>query len=1118
MPPPPSSNRNPPPSSSSSRPGDVPAGIRIAGAASRAASASALAGPTPSPRDTPGKESNKPPVKLDREPHTAYGHRLPPKTAPAPAQGEVGKKPVVLRNSSSVKDTVRAGNQRPQAPQHRSSSGTSTCSAQPPAPAPATATAVGDDDEEEEGAIDDNSSAQPAQQAGGASGFGSGFNPPPPKTPLHPSQTPSAASNDRHRRRDQHQSYQPRSASPPKSQPPPAPSSSAAASYYPRSPSPPRSSRDSYPAQDSRYSRDDHRAGGGVNGNLPSRTNHPRDHERSRRRDRAEDGWDAESNRGWSSSDWRSGDRDRGWDRSDPRSDRERQWHRDHRDRHSYNRNGWEREASPPSTTTRPEQRYAGWSPTPPHTKSSTSHQSTADPAAPHSNGNADQRPPSRMGRTEPLPPLIAEQGGGGVKRPRSPSGARGNSPPAGLLKRKPNFSAIVPPTLLSPGKEMEKPIEDKDNVAPGAPLPHPPAASSTIQSPVLPLRMGSELAGTTSTLSTTAVQSADSNYQLMCEALDDVDCPSVRLSCLPRKPSSTSTSSDEKIMSGRERRKNRPAPTPLNQRKFIGCSSLDDYEISIKLGQGTFGEVLKGRQILAGTQVALKKVTIHDAKDGLPITALREIKLLKKLKHPSIVPVIDMAYRPSGERGKLGDVYMVEPYMDHDLNGMLENPSIRLEHSQIKLYMKQLLEGTLYLHKNRILHRDMKAANLLINNSGQLQIADFGLARPYRDPGKSWTGKGWQGGMQKYTNMVVTRWYRPPELLAGEKKYGPPIDMWGIGCILAEMIMGKPLFKGTSEINQLQLIAELCGSPNEYSFPGWRSLPGVKDADPTGRPDPHPEVKGQHDFGEYPRKVKDMFRNVYDAGPGCADLIDKLLVLDPKKRLTAQGALEHEWFWTKPWPADKATLPKYEHSKEIDRVRREWKPAPQPQQQVQQVQQQMPVQMGGARPIQGVGEVGMGMQARPPAFGRAYPNGAGGVGDAWDAQQQQHRPGIGGSAVPYPAPPQGQGRAYPTGPANPSNGACGGLGGAGRHAYPNQPQAGGGGGGGRFAHPNHQHQQARHGYSSHQQHQQQGQGQRMHPRSTLPARPPVPNPGAGAPSGPRGQNNGGGGNPYSSF
>ena len=366
--------------------------------------------------------------------------------------------------------------------------------------------------------------------------------------------------------------------------------------------------------------------------------------------------------------------------------------------------------------------------------------------------------------------------------------------------------------------------------------------------------------------------------------------------------------------------RRARARPAPLAERTFEGCSHVSAYELTVKLGQGTFGEVKKGRQSSTGRDVALKKVTIYDLKDGMPITALREIKLLKVLRHPYIVPVIDIAYRPPTERGKTGDVYMVEPYMDHDLNGLLDNPTIQLPMNQIKLYMRQLLEGTLFMHKNRILHRDMKAANLLIDNNGQLQIADFGLARPFYDPGYAWRPRGWKGGIVNYTDMVVTRWYRPPELLAGQRNYGPPIDMWGIGCILAEMVTGRPIFKGTSEIHQLELIASLCGSPNDENFPGWSTLPGVKNATPSGRPDTNPNVRGRHDFGRFPRIVKQHFTSVVDVGRECADLIDRLLVLDPCKRMTAAEALEHEWFWTKPYPADPASLPKYLPSKEIDR------------------------------------------------------------------------------------------------------------------------------------------------------------------------------------------------------
>lgn len=218
-----------------------------------------------------------------------------------------------------------------------------------------------------------------------------------------------------------------------------------------------------------------------------------------------------------------------------------------------------------------------------------------------------------------------------------------------------------------------------------------------------------------------------------------------------------------------------------------------------------------------------------------------------------------------------------------------------------------------------------MKAANLLINNKGQLQIADFGLARPYHDPGIAWQGNGWKGGSTGYTSMVVTRWYRPPELLAGDRRYGPPIDMWGLGCILAEMISRKPIFKGSSEIEQMDLIAQLCGSPNEETYPGWNSLPGVKNADPNPRTDQEPDPPGKHNFGNYPRKVKSYFTiEAFSVRHELADLLDNLLVLDPCKRFTAKQALEHEWFWQSPFPADPSALPTYQASKELDRQRRD--------------------------------------------------------------------------------------------------------------------------------------------------------------------------------------------------
>ncbi|KAF9581142.1 serine/threonine protein kinase, CMGC, CDC2/CDK sub, partial [Lunasporangiospora selenospora] len=308
--------------------------------------------------------------------------------------------------------------------------------------------------------------------------------------------------------------------------------------------------------------------------------------------------------------------------------------------------------------------------------------------------------------------------------------------------------------------------------------------------------------------------------------------------------------------------------------------------------------EVHKARRKGSGELLALKRILMHNENEGIPITALREIKILRRLRHENVVPLQDIAVHPGSRSGRSrASVYMVFPYMDHDLSGLLNNPKVRLSVPQIKLYMKQLLEGTVYMHGQKILHRDMKAANLLISNNGTLKIADFGLARPFKPEGED------------YTSKVVTRWYRPPELFLGEKKYGPAVDMWGIGCVFGEMLFGRPVLQGNSDQDQLDKIFQLCGSPTEDTMPGWSSLPGL-------------EEKGvvYQVNRTYPRKLKDDFEPY---GTLAADLMDKLLVLDPKKRLSAYAALDHDYLWVEPLPADIGSLPLYDSSHEYDRQRK---------------------------------------------------------------------------------------------------------------------------------------------------------------------------------------------------
>jgi serine/threonine-protein kinase BUR1 len=337
-------------------------------------------------------------------------------------------------------------------------------------------------------------------------------------------------------------------------------------------------------------------------------------------------------------------------------------------------------------------------------------------------------------------------------------------------------------------------------------------------------------------------------------------------------------------------------------QRRFKGCSKIGEYEMLQKLGEGTFGEVHKARHRVTGSVFALKKILMHNEKDGFPITALREIKLLKMLSHDNVLKLEEMAVeRPRAEGRKRAILYMVTPYMDHDLSGLLDNPDVKFQEAQIKCYMLQLFKGLRYLHDNHILHRDMKAANLLINNRGRLQIADFGLARHY-DESVPQRGKGNGEARREYTSLVVTRWYRPPELLLQLRKYTPAIDMWGAGCVFGEMFKRKPILAGQSDLHQAQIIFELVGSPNDQSMPGWHELPGAEPvrAFPTGT-------------GTLAQRFREL-------SPSGLSLIKDLMRLDWRKRINAIDAIDHPYFQEDPKPMREEDIPTFADSHELDR------------------------------------------------------------------------------------------------------------------------------------------------------------------------------------------------------
>eukprot|EP01125_Pyxidicula_operculata_P012913 TRINITY_DN4251_c1_g3_i5.p1 TRINITY_DN4251_c1_g3~~TRINITY_DN4251_c1_g3_i5.p1 ORF type:complete len:521 (+),score=174.19 TRINITY_DN4251_c1_g3_i5:676-2238(+) len=315
-----------------------------------------------------------------------------------------------------------------------------------------------------------------------------------------------------------------------------------------------------------------------------------------------------------------------------------------------------------------------------------------------------------------------------------------------------------------------------------------------------------------------------------------------------------------------------------LLQSGLQNCRSVTVFDKVCRVGDGAYGVVYKAKEKETGKVVALKKVRMEKEKEGFPLTSIREIRILMACKHPNIVGVNEIVVGR-----EIDSIFIVMEYVEHDLKSLLEDMKKPFKVSEVKCILNQLLLGMEYLHENWILHRDIKTSNLLLNNRGILKIADFGLARPYGSP------------LRVYTHVVVTLWYRSPELLLGTKLYTPAIDMWSIGCVFAEIILGKPIFKGKGEIDQLDQIFKTLGSVNESDWPGYSSLPNSKK------------------FNISSKKTASSLRNLIpsnrlsDKG---FDLLRQLLTYNPDKRITASEALRHPYFEEQPIQIDPELMP----------------------------------------------------------------------------------------------------------------------------------------------------------------------------------------------------------------
>ncbi|XP_047977926.1 cyclin-dependent kinase G-2-like isoform X2 [Salvia hispanica] len=356
------------------------------------------------------------------------------------------------------------------------------------------------------------------------------------------------------------------------------------------------------------------------------------------------------------------------------------------------------------------------------------------------------------------------------------------------------------------------------------------------------------------------------------------------------------------------------PAQPPQRINMLQGCRSVDEFERLNKIDEGTYGVVFRAKDKKTGEIVALKKVKMEKEREGFPLTSLREINILLSFDHPSIVDVKEVVVGSN-----LDSIFMVMEYMEHDLKALMETMKQPFSQSEVKCLMLQLLEGVKYLHDNWVLHRDLKTSNLLLNNRGELKICDFGLARQYGSP------------LKPYTHLVVTLWYRAPELLLGAKLYSTAIDMWSLGCIMAELLSKEPLFNGKTEVEQLDKIFKILGTPNETIWPGFSELPGVKVN----------FVKHKYNLlrRKFPATSFTGSPVLSDAG---FDLLNRLLTYDPDKRITAEEALNHDWFREVPLPKSKEFMPTFPaHGAQDRRTRRVMKsPDPLEEQRRKELQQ----------------------------------------------------------------------------------------------------------------------------------------------------------------------------------
>jgi cyclin-dependent kinase 7 len=308
-------------------------------------------------------------------------------------------------------------------------------------------------------------------------------------------------------------------------------------------------------------------------------------------------------------------------------------------------------------------------------------------------------------------------------------------------------------------------------------------------------------------------------------------------------------------------------------------------YSKDRKVGEGTYAVVYLGKQVHTDRDIAIKEIKTGLFKDGLDMSALREVKYLQELKHANVIELVDVF-------SSSNNLNLVLEFLPCDLEVLIKDRSVVFTAGDIKSWLLMTLRGVHHCHRNFILHRDLKPNNLLLAPDGQLKIADFGLARSLGNINED------------LTSNVVTRWYRAPELLFGGKHYTGAVDMWAVGIIFAELMLRIPYLPGKDDVDQLDVTFRALGTPTEQNWPNVSQLP-LYDS-----------------LKIYPPPSRQELRNRFSAATEKAlDLLISLTELDPSKRANLTQALTHEFFVEFPIATEPGLLPKKKDKNENEKA-----------------------------------------------------------------------------------------------------------------------------------------------------------------------------------------------------